>query len=194
VENTVETQTARADQFDQVVMLMTVAFVGDPVCRYLYPDIGQYLKHFPDYVRIYGLPGLQQGGTHIVENVGAALWVPPNAHPDEKALDDLLARSVAEGAKAELFEVYAEFDRAHPKEAHWFLPLMGVDPFVQGQGVGAALMKYGLNICDRDGTLAYLESTKPENVPFYERFGFTHYRMIDVGRHPPVTTMVRAPR
>jgi GNAT superfamily N-acetyltransferase len=106
----------------------------------------------------------------------------------------LLARSVAEDAKAELFEVYAEFDRAHPKEAHWFLPLMGVDPFVQGQGVGAALMKYGLNICDRDGTLAYLESTKPENVPFYERFGFTHYRMIDVGRHPPVTTMVRAPR
>ncbi|MBS0125092.1 GNAT family N-acetyltransferase [Thetidibacter halocola] len=185
---------ARVDQFDQVVSLLTVAFVDDPVCRYLYPDLGQYLRHFPDYVRIYGTPGLHQGGTHLLDNAGATLWVPPDAHPDESALDDLLARSVADDAKPELFEVYAEFDRAHPKEPHWFLPLMGVDPVARGQGIGAALMAYGLDICDRDGTLAYLESTKPENIPFYERFGFTRDHVIDVGGHPPVTTMVRPPR
>ena len=47
---------------------------------------------------------------------------------------------------------------------------------------------------DRDGSLAYLESTKPANVPFYERFGFVPNGKIEVGSHPPVTTMLRRPR
>ena len=47
---------------------------------------------------------------------------------------------------------------------------------------------------DRDGSLAYLESTKPGNAPFYERFGFVPNGKIEVGSHPPVTTMLRRPR
>ena len=47
---------------------------------------------------------------------------------------------------------------------------------------------------DRDGSLAYLESTKPGNVPFHERFGFVPYGKIEVGSHPPVSTMIRRPR
>jgi len=33
-------------------------------------------------------------------------------------------------------------------------------------------MKEGLRRVDVDRLPAYLESSKPENVPFYERFGF----------------------
>ncbi len=33
-------------------------------------------------------------------------------------------------------------------------------------------MRSGLNRCDADHAPAYLESTKPENVPYYQRFGF----------------------
>lgn len=47
---------------------------------------------------------------------------------------------------------------------------------------------------DRDGSLAYLESTKPGNVPFYDRFGFVPCGKIEVGSHPPVSTMIRRPR
>lgn len=189
-----EVTVAQDEQFERAIRLMTHCFVDDPVCRYLYPGTSQYLTYFPQYVRIYGQNGLDEGATHICGDMGAALWVPPNIHPDEDALDALLDRSVASDAKAELRDVYAEFDRAHPSEPHWFLPIMGVDPFMKRQGIGAALMRYGLALCDRDGTLAYLESTKPENVPFYERFGFRHHHTIDVGRHPKVTTMVRSPK
>lgn len=182
---------ANPDQFEAAIKLMTYCFVDDPVCRYLYPSTSQYLKFFPEYVRIYGEKGVDSGGAHICGDRGAALWVPPSVHADEEALDALLERSIAPTAKSELFDVYAEFDRAHPSEPHWFLPLMGVDPFMKKQGIGAALMTHGLNMCDEDGKIAYLESTKPENVPFYERFGFRRHYTIDVGDHPKVVTMVR---
>jgi len=190
----VAVETAHAEQFELAVALMTAGFVDDPVCRYLYPALTQYLEHFPDYVRIYGAPGLAHGGTHLAGDLGAALWVPPNMHPDEDALDALLARSVAQDARSELFAVYAAFDRAHPRQPHWFLPLVAVDPFYRNKGLGAALMAFGLDMCDRDGAMAYLEATKPENVPFYERYGFAEHGLIDIGGHPPVTTMLRLPR
>lgn len=42
----------------------------------------------------------------------------------------------------------------------------------QGKGFGAVLMQHALTPCDRDRTLAYLESSNPKNVPLYERYGF----------------------
>jgi GNAT superfamily N-acetyltransferase len=189
-----QVQIADAENINHCVNLMTLAFADDPVCRYLYPDTASYITYFPEYARIYGGPGFGRNGTHIFGTSGAALWVPPNTHPDENDLNDLLDRSVSRAAKAELFAVYEAFDAALPDEPHWYLPLMGVDPMMMGQGIGSALMKFGLSICDTEGSLAYLESTKPENVPFYERFGFTVHHTIEVGGHPPVPTMIRHPR
>jgi GNAT superfamily N-acetyltransferase len=84
--------------------------------------------------------------------------------------------------------------RGHPKEPHWFLPLIAIDPFLRGKGFGAALMEYGLAACDRDGAPAYLDSTHRRNIPFYERFGFELVRTIEIGGHPPVYPMIRPPR
>lgn len=183
-----------AQHFESVIALLTAAFVDDPVCRHLYPDLRQYFVHFPEYLRIFAEPGLALGCTHLAQGLGAAIWVPPGVHADAKAIDDLITRSTSAEARAELLVVYAAIDRAYPLEPHWYLPLMGVDPLHFGKGIGAALMTHGLGICDRDGSLAYLESNKPGNVPFYERFGFVLNGKIEVGSHPPVITMLRRPR
>lgn len=74
----------------------------------------------------------------------------PDAHPDGEAIDDLIERSVDAAARTEIFEVYAAMSRGHPQEPHWFLPLISVDPFVRGSGLGSALMEYGT-----DNTLPY---------------------------------------
>lgn len=189
-----EIEPVDAQNFESVSALLTAAFVDDAVCRYLYPDLRQHFEHFPAYLRVFAEPGLAPGCTHLVQGLGAAIWVPPGVHADEKSIDDLIDRSTSAEARAELLVVYAAFDHAHPPEPHWFLPLMGVDPLHFGKGIGAALMTRGLGICDRDGSLAYLEANKPGNVPFYERFGFVPYGKIEVGSHPPVITMIRRPR
>jgi ribosomal protein S18 acetylase RimI-like enzyme len=84
--------------------------------------------------------------------------------------------------------------RYHPSEPHWYLPLIGVDPFHQGKGYGAALMQYGRIPCDRDRTLAYLESTNPKNISLYERHGFELLGTIQVGTSAPLFPMLRKPR
>jgi GNAT superfamily N-acetyltransferase len=64
----------------------------------------------------------------------------------------------------------------------------------QGQGWGAALMQHALARCDRENLPAYLESSNPRNVPFYERLGFKLLGTIQVGSSPPIFPMLRRPR
>lgn len=180
---------------DAVVSVITLAFANDPVCRRLYPHPSDYTKHFPEFVRLYGGQAFDNGCAHYVEGgMAAALWLPPGTHPDSDGIDALMERTVPDDARPELFEVYATMKRHHPVEPHWFLPLIGADPFCQGQGLGKSLMAFGVAACDRDGKLAYLDSSHPRNIPLYERFGFELVGKIEIGQHPPVFPMLRQPR
>ena len=186
---------AEASDQPGVVGVLTLAFADDPACRRLYPDPVQYLTFFPEFVRLYGGRAFDHGAAHSVAgHSGAALWIPPDVHPDDAALEDLLERSVDDAAKPELFDVYAAMKSHHPEEPHWFLPLIGIDPFLQGRGLGMALMTYGLQACDRDGVQAHLDSTHPRNIPFYQRCGFELLATIEIGGHPPVYPMRRRAR
>ncbi len=51
--------------------------------------------------------------------------------------------------------------------------MIGSDPpTVRGTGFGQALMRSRLDRCDAEYAPAYLESSNPDNIPYYERFGF----------------------
>lgn len=47
-----------------------------------------------------------------------------------------------------------------------------MDAHLQGAGVGSKLMRVFAARMDAAGDAAYLETDKPENVRFYEKFGF----------------------
>ena len=59
-----------------------------------------------------------------------------------------------------------------PKKPHWHLDPIGVTPDLQGQGIGSQMMEYYCNYVDKLGMAAYHETDRPENIKFYERFGF----------------------
>jgi ribosomal protein S18 acetylase RimI-like enzyme len=63
-------------------------------------------------------------------------------------------------------------ERKHPSEPHYYLLALGVEPDLQGRGLGTKLMAPVLERCDREQVPAYLESSKERNVPLYERNGF----------------------
>jgi len=71
--------------------------------------------------------------------------------------------------------------RVHPIEAHWYLPLVGVAPASQGQGLGSTLLGPILAACDVAGLSAYLEATSRRSVPLYSRHGFEPLGEIRVG-------------
>jgi ribosomal protein S18 acetylase RimI-like enzyme len=47
-----------------------------------------------------------------------------------------------------VFAVFEQMGRCHPQEAHWYLPLIGVDPAHQRKGHGSALLEHALSQCD----------------------------------------------
>ncbi|HRD29223.1 MAG TPA: GNAT family N-acetyltransferase, partial [Caulobacter sp.] len=122
------------------------------------------------------------------------LWLAPGAEADSDAIIALVGEAVPEERHDVLGELGELMRQFHPKEPHWYLSMIGVDPSRQGQGLGAALLKAGLARCDADGLPAYLESSSPKNVPLYERHGFEVIGLIKPGDHPGLIPMYRPAR
>jgi ribosomal protein S18 acetylase RimI-like enzyme len=72
--------------------------------------------------------------------------------------------------------------------------MIAADPSQTGRGLGAALMKHALQICDEQGLPAYLESSNPRNISLYERHGFEVMGEIRTDTSPLMTPMYRAAR
>jgi ribosomal protein S18 acetylase RimI-like enzyme len=183
--------TASARAVDTIVL----AFGADPILRWAYPDAHRYLSHFPEFVACFGGRAFEHDTAYSTpEMEGVALWLPPGVHSDDDALVALIRRSMDESVQRDAFPVLDQMDEYHPREDHWYLPLIGVDPAHQGRGIGDALMRHALASCDRDSTVAYLESTNRANVSLYERHGFELLGTIQVGNSPPMFPMLRRPR
>ena len=156
------------------------AFFDDPVMRWMLPDAEarrrKLHKLFEALTRHHHLA---HGGVEVVPDGsgigGAALWDPPGkwlpTRTDElRAMPALLwafGRSLRRGLVAEEL-----MKAAHPEEPHWYLAIIGSDPEVRGRGFGQELMRSRLDRCDAEHAPAYLESSNPANVPYYQRFGF----------------------
>jgi ribosomal protein S18 acetylase RimI-like enzyme len=188
-------QTATASDEAPSIAVVVLAFSADPAARWTWPDPQQYLRHSPSFVQAFGGQAFAHRSAYFVDGyAGAALWLPPDVHPDEDVLITLVQRTVSEPMQKDVFAVFEQMGRFHPGEPHWYLPLIGVDPSHQGKGYGSALLQHALPSCDRDHTLAYLESTNPKNIPLYERHGFELLGTIQVGTSPPLFPMLRKPR
>ena len=108
-------------------------------------------------------------------------------------MGEIIEASVSPAMLGDVYAVIEKMEQFHPAEPHWYLPLMGVDPVLQGQRYGSALLSHALQQCDREGSLAYLESSNPRNIPLYKRHGFRIIGEIQSGSSPTMTAMLRAP-
>jgi ribosomal protein S18 acetylase RimI-like enzyme len=114
------------------------------------------------------------------DHAGVALWHPPG-YRGAGFLDSLrLLPSLARlaGGVRRLREVSRAVDtleerrRHHAPEAHFYLSALGVDPELQGTGIGTALVQPVLARADEERLTAYLETATARNVLLYERLGF----------------------
>lgn len=138
---------------------------------------------------------IDRGTAYVTSDFrGAALWLSAGAKADTASLDKVFRDSVRRDHLDDLLATFERMEKSHPREAHWYLPQIGVDRCAQGQGLGARLMHHALARCDEDQALAYLEASKPQNIPFYQGHGFEVIDEIQVGKGPVITPMLRRPR
>ena len=180
---------------DRAVAVITIAFSGDPVARWFLRDPDRYLTYWPPLVKAFGGAAFTEGSADSVDDCsGVALWLPPGVGPDEEAMGALASEAVPADEQDEAFAFMDQQGEYHPAEAHWYLPLIGVDGAKQGRGYGSVLLRHALERCDRDGLLAHLEATSPRNKALYERHGFEAVGVIQAGNSPPMWPMQRKPR
>jgi len=72
-----------------------------------------------------------------------------------------------------LLKWVSSWGKLDPKERHFHLGPIAVDPEYQGKGYGSCMLEYFRTYVDKLGEAAYLETDKPENVKLYQRFGFS---------------------
>jgi GNAT superfamily N-acetyltransferase len=92
-----------------------------------------------------------------------------------------LGRYLGRGATVE-----SVMHRSRPHEEFWYLA--GVGAVRRGEGIGTALLRHRL---DQVRGPAYLESSKHENIPLYERFGFELREAITLPDGPDLWPMWR---
>jgi GNAT superfamily N-acetyltransferase len=174
---------------------LILAFGTDPMTRWSLPDPRKYLGAFPSMARAFGGSSFARGTSYIADGfTGTALWLPPGVGPDEESLLRILKENAGDDTKDDMPRIFEQMQKFRPTEPHWYLPLIGVDPAHQGAGIGSALMTEALKVVDRDGLIAYLESSNPKNVSLYERHGFEVIGEIQSGNSPVVRPMLRRAR
>ena len=172
---------ATRDDVPSLSATLSRAFFDDPVMAWMLPDPHSRARKLRRLFRsMVHHHYLARGGVEVAPDGrggigGAALWAPPDGWRQTygeqlRAMPGLLLTfggSVRRGMAAE-----ERMQAAHPEEPHWYLAVIGSDPDVRGKGYGNALMRSRLDRCDAEHAPAYLESSKPDNVPYYQRFGF----------------------
>lgn len=178
-----------------VIDVLTLAFAMDPMARWSLPGAATYLRAFPPITRAFGGNAFGKGTAYMTAGAtGAALWLPPGVNSDEAALTRLFNENTPDHIKADMQVIMEHMEKFHPAEPHWYLPMIGVDPAHQGAGIGSALMTEALKAVDRDGIIAYLESSNPRNISLYQRHGFEIIGEIQSGSSPVLRPMIRKPR
>jgi GNAT superfamily N-acetyltransferase len=180
---------------ERLISVMVLAFAADPVARWMYRDPQRYLAYFGRFIRAFACKAFSTGTASCIHgDLGGALWLPPGVRPDKDAIAVILDESVPPDVMADVNAMFIEMAAYHPRNPHWYLPTIGIEPHVHRKGLGSALLAEALGRCDQEHMPAYLESSNPANATFYRRLDFEPLGVIRAGHSPPMVPMLRGAR
>jgi ribosomal protein S18 acetylase RimI-like enzyme len=188
---------ARDEDVGPLAAALARAFHDDPVTRWVYANERRRPHWSTRFFRWQLERLLPQDASWTTDaRDGAALWALPDQWRESAKETMKLLRGTLPGVLPRLPRVLqglGQVEARHPRRQHMYLAVLGVDPASQGEGVGSALIRPGLELCDREGLPAYLETGKERNLAFYGRHGFTVRDELTLPKGPPVWFLWREP-
>lgn len=175
----VEVGDARPQEIAEAVAVVARAMSTSPMPRAVIgPEPERCLRHLTRFfARLYAVARHQRP---LVARLDGRVLASTNdlvggacrfgARERLRALPDLLLTPPSITARS--LRWLAEWERRDPDRPHSHLGPLGVDPELQGRGIGSLVLAEYTRRLDTRGEGSYLETDKPENVALYGRFGF----------------------
>jgi GNAT superfamily N-acetyltransferase len=189
-------ELAVAADLPSLVVTCADAFSDDAMIRWPMPEATPAMLQ--QLFRVILTPYVESGVLWKMDGCdGGAAWLPPEV---AGRFDDIeqSARAAINPLTSDGGVRYARFWDwlgAHlPGEPCWFLDLVAVAPAAQGRGLGRRLVTHGLALARADGCPAFLETSTPRNIPFYQSLGF---QIVDEQQAPgggPMIWFMQTPR
>ncbi|MDT7547434.1 MAG: hypothetical protein QOE99_3544 [Actinomycetota bacterium] len=177
------------------------AFTTDPVFSWLMQGRGRREHRLSLVFDAFAGGALHKPEAQVLvtpDRTAASIWLPPGewqAPPAELVrFGPQLVRAFGPRVLRALM-LLTRIEKHHPSEPHWYLEAIGTVPEARGRGIGPTVLTPVLERCDATGLPAYLESSNPRNISFYERHGFVAMPLFPLPDGcPAITPMWRAPR
>jgi ribosomal protein S18 acetylase RimI-like enzyme len=193
---------ATLDDAGRLAQLLTAAFLNDPVMDWVVrPGPKRTAGLTALFSRLLCKRAIPAGEVWMSEDGSAcAVWLPPGAPPAPVSVLQQLrlllfyVKACGFGRLKRGAAIAEAMQKAHPREDHFYLFFMAVDPSLQGRGLGASMLAATLRRIDATGMPAYLENSNPRNTRLYERAGFVARSGISPQGAPPLIPMWRGAR
>ena len=184
---------------DRAAVTLERAFSPDPLFTWVFPDPATRPAALQRFIRVPLEYGLRYGRvTASHEAKAACVWLPPGPGMT-------IPRMIRSGMLGVPFrtgfgpfvkfmtanEIMDKIHKARAPEPHWYLVVVGVDPELQGQGAGSAIVRDGLALADRESKPCYLDTSERRNLAFYERLGFVVLEEATLGHGGPKAWAMR---
>jgi GNAT superfamily N-acetyltransferase len=188
------------EEHERLARTLAAAFADDPAWQFVLPfaDRERRQRRFFES-ELTRLAPARRDVWVAGDGAAAAVWAPPGrwrapittVAAQAPAMARVFGRRLQVGIRYLL-----RAEHKHPRRPeHWYLHYLGTEPERQGQGLGSALLRPVLALCDRDGVGAYLESSCERNRVLYERHGFEVVDRFHIpGGGPDIHCMWREPR
>ncbi|HJQ07660.1 MAG TPA: GNAT family N-acetyltransferase [Nocardioides sp.] len=203
----ITTEPLTAEQADSATAVLAEAFFRDPVMSWLLPAEPRRKEALEKFLALETAHVLRHPDSLVATRRGTArgvlLVLPPRRWKTPFLSEVRHARTYASIFGIRLGRANAlqsRLNRLHPREPHYFIPMIGVATTAQGTGIGSLLLEQLTARADAEGLPIYLEATSPDSARLYRRHGFVTKRTITgIGRKskrgwPPIELMARMPQ
>ena len=201
-QNTTITQLAAA-QLDEAAAVLSRAFQHDPLLHYLYPNIAKAPESPARFYQATIRLGLRQGVVQATPGMeGVAVWISPGNTDFSFGVlfrTGFMTAVLSAGLRSlgrfmKMASYMEEVNKPITDRLHWHLMMLGVEPAMQGNGLGGILMQPILARADAESFPCILESGNERNLNFYRRYGFEEAALVQIpDGGPQVWVMVREP-
>ncbi|NLS96335.1 MAG: GNAT family N-acetyltransferase [Planctomycetaceae bacterium] len=171
-----------SSRFPEAATLLARAFQNDPVIASILPGIlpekraHKLAVMFEEMLAVnsrWNEPlGIVDGGAVRA----AAILHRPGTHPlplgTEIGLLWRVVRRIGPRGLTRFIRWSLRIGRRHPTTPHYYLETLGVEPALQGRGLGSAMLRKIAAVLDAAGDECVLETANDRNVVLYGRFGF----------------------